>query len=225
MRKPEMDLNLYLSATAIVNADHPAVVAYAAAHAGIQDPKARAIALYYAVRDGIRYDGYRLELTAEGLCASHVLETGRGWCVSKAVLLAACCRATGIPARLGYADVKNHLSTERMRQLMRTDEFYWHGYTDIYLSGEWFKATPAFNIELCRKFRIKPLEFDGTADSIYHPFDEDGRQHMEYLRYRGEYADVPLALIKQDFAEKYPHLADLRAGDFDREVERETLGA
>lgn len=220
-----MDLNPYLAPTPIVDADHPAVVAYATAQTrGIDEPIARAIALYYSVHDGIRYDGYALELTAEGLSASHALATGRGWCVSKAVLLTACCRVVGIPARLGYADVKNHLSTARMREQMGTDEFYWHGYSDIYLDGNWFKATPAFNIELCRKFRLKPLEFDGTADSIYHAFDEDGRQHMEYLRYRGEYADVPLAEMKKDFAVKYPHLAKLHEGDFDREVEAETRG-
>jgi transglutaminase-like putative cysteine protease len=218
-----VDLTHYLSPTATVDADHPTVIAYATAQIhGLEDPTSQTIALYYSVRDGIRYDGYTLDLTTRGLSASRALEIGRGWCVSKAVLLTACCRAVGIPARLGYADVKNHLSTARMREQMGTDEFYWHGYSDIYLGGNWFKATPAFNIELCRKFRLKPLEFDGTADSIYHAFDEDGRQHMEYLRYRGEFADVPLAEIKREFAEKYPHMAKLREGDFDREVDAET---
>ena len=222
MRIPEMALSDFLKATPMVDADHPAVAAYTARQiAGVRGDQARATALYYAVRDGIRYDGYALELTARGLSASHTLERGRGWCVSKAVLLAACCRAAGIPARLGYADVKNHLSTARMRQLMGTDEFYWHGYTDIFLNT-WVKATPAFNIELCQKFRLKPLEFDGTADSLYHPFDEDGRQHMEYLRYRGEFAEVPLVEIKRDFAAHYPHLTELTQGNFDLEVERET---
>ncbi len=219
-----MSTTPYLTPTAIINFDDADVYRYALAQQGDDPaPRARAISLYYAVRDGIRYDGYEIELTTHGLCASHTLRRGRGWCVSKAVLLAAVCRAVGIPARLGYADVRNHLSTERMRQLMGTDTFVFHGYTDIQLDGNWFKATPAFNIELCRKFRLKPLEFDGTADSIYHPFDEDGRQHMEYLRYRGEYADVPLAEIRATFAEIYPHLAQLKGGDFDRDVERETV--
>lgn len=217
-------MDAYLRATAIVDADHPTIFDYTEAQlAGVPgDDRSRAIALYYAIRDGIRYDGYEIHLTPEGLSASRTLATGRGWCVSKAVLLAACCRAAGIPARLGYADVKNHLSTARMRELMGTDEFYWHGYTDIHLDGQWFKATPAFNVELCRKFRLKPLEFDGTADSIYHPFDEDGRQHMEYLRYRGEFADVPLAQIRETFAQRYPQMGGLQQGDFDREVDQET---
>jgi transglutaminase-like putative cysteine protease len=218
-----MDLTPFLAPTAMVDADHPRIVEVTAQHLGaLRGDTARAIALYYAVRDGIRYDGYEIELTPQGLSASHTLARGRGWCVSKAVLLAACCRAAGIPARLGYADVKNHLSTARMREFMGTDEFYWHGYTDIYLNERWVKATPAFNLELCRKFRLTPLEFDGTEDSIYHPFDEDGRQHMEYLRYRGEFADVPLSAIRRDFAARYPQLAQLRGADFDEEVARET---
>jgi transglutaminase-like putative cysteine protease len=107
--------------------------------------------------------------------ASSVLAAGHGWCVTKAALLAAACRAAGIPARPGFADVRNHLSTERMRQTMTTDVFAWHGYTDIWLDGAWRKATPAFNVELCERFGLLPLEFDGQADSIYHPFDPRGQ--------------------------------------------------
>ncbi len=197
--------------------------AFAKEHRGAKaDPRSRAVALYYAVRDRFRYDPYKIELTAEGLSASHVLEVGHGWCVSKAVLLAAVCRADGIPARMGFADVRNHLSTERMRQTMKTDVFYWHGYTAILLDGQWLKATPAFNLSLCEKFRLKPLEFDGTADSIYHPFDLAGNRHMEYLNFRGEMADVPVDDIRATFAEFYPALADNTPADFDADVRRET---
>lgn len=220
--RSDPDPETCLGASAIVDAKHPAVADYAARHALGSDPTARAVALYYAVRDDIRYDAYGIELTPTGLSASRALATGRGWCVSKAVLLAACCRAVGIPAALGYADVRNHLSTERMRRTMQTDIFYWHGYTAIWLGGRWVKATPAFNRELCEKFRIHTLEFDGREDSIYHPCDLDGRQHMEYLAYRGEFVDVPLAAMQADFSRYYPHLTEgLVEGDFDREVDAE----
>jgi transglutaminase-like putative cysteine protease len=213
-----------LKPTPAVNSDHPSVVAFGEASTkGAGNDVERAVQLYYAVRDGIRYDPYSLVLTVAGLSASATLEAGRGWCVPKAILLAACCRAQGIPARLGYADVRNHLSTERLRQSMGTDVFYWHGYTAIELEGQWVKATPAFNIELCEKFRIKPLEFDGTADSIYHPFDLDGRQHMEYLRFRGEYDDVPLDEIMATFVKHYSgNMVEAPSGDFDHDVEEET---
>lgn len=213
-----------LQPTAIIDSDHPAVREYAIQHSREGDSdRDNAVALYYGIRDGFRYDAYSIDLTPEGLRASHVLEIERGWCVTKANLLAACCRAIGIPARLGYADVRNHLSTERMRKHMDTDLFIWHGYTAILLDGNWVKATPAFNIELCEKFRLLPLEFDGREDSIYHPFDLDGRQHMEYVTFRGEFTDVPLDAIVQDMARTYPKLMEtMDKGDFDREVAAET---
>ena len=213
--------------TVMVECDAPAVREFALGHTlDHQSPLDCAVALYYAVRDGIRYDAYGLDLSVPGLRATTTLETGRGWCVSKAILLAAACRALGIPAALGYADVRNHLSTERMRQTMKTDVFYWHGYTAILLEGRWVKATPAFNVELCDRIRIRALEFDGREDSIYHPLDLDGRQHMEYLAYRGEFADVPLAEMSADFRKYYPGVNEsLAGGDFDRDVNAETARA
>jgi transglutaminase-like putative cysteine protease len=223
MPAPAEDLTPYLAATPVVDALHPAVAAFARRHTSDDaDPRARAVRLYYAVRDGIRYDPYSIELTPEGLAASRTLAAGRGWCVAKAVLLAAAARAVGIPARLGFADVRNHLSTARMRALMDTDVFHWHGYTAFHLEGAWVKATPAFNVELCERFRLAPLEFDGRADSLYHPFDLDGRRHMEYLRQRGEYADVPLEAIRETFQEAYRWDGDWNRADFQAEVQEET---
>ena len=218
-----------LAPTGIVDADHPEVVSFARTHSeSCASDRERAVALYYAVRDGFRYDPYNAVVTPESLRASATLELGRGWCVSKAILLAAACRAIGIPARLGFADVVNHLSTERMRQSMETDVFYWHGYTSIHLPMEqgWVKATPAFNIELCEKFGLLPLEFDGREDSLYHPFDREGQRHMEYVNERGEYDDVPFEEIVATFRERYPDAmnASMLSGDFERDVEAETRG-
>ncbi len=215
--------SIYLQPTATIESNHPAVRAFAEeSAAGAKNQVGTAVALYYAVRDGIRYDPYQVVLRVDGFKASTTLAAGRAWCVPKAILLAACCRALGIPARLGFADVRNHLSTERMRQNMKTDVFLWHGYTEIWLDGRWLKATPAFNVELCHKFRLKPLEFDGRTDSIYHPFDLDGNRHMEYLNFRGEYADTPVEAIADSFRKFYtPLLAATELADFDADVARE----
>ena len=217
-----------LAATPLVDSDHPAIRAFAARRATGGEDIERAVALYYAVRDGFRYDPYRVDLSPDGMRASTVLAAGYGWCVNKAALLAAAARAAGIPARLGFADVRNHLSTERMRQTMTTDVFIWHGYTELFLEGAWRKATPAFNVELCQRFGLRPLEFDGRADSIYHPFDLAGNRHMEYLRERGSYADIPLAQLLTDFRATYPRwlhggetASALRQADFLQDVARE----
>jgi transglutaminase-like putative cysteine protease len=217
------DMTPYCEASATVDSDNPAVREFALRNTGSSlDLKGQAISLYYAVRDGIRYDPYTLDLTINGLKASTTLSAQRGWCVSKAILLAACCRVVKIPARLGFADVRNHLTTARMRTIMKTDVFFWHGYTSIFLDGQWVKATPAFNIELCERFRLRPLEFDGMNDSIYHPFDLEGNMHMEYLRYRGEFADVPLDDMMDTFRREYqPDESWNQEADFEREVELE----
>lgn len=219
-----MNLDPYLTPTPTIESAHTAVRTFIAEHDAHQmaDPTECAVRLYYAVRDGFRYDPYQIDVSVEGLKATTTLAVKRGWCVSKAILLAACCRAQGIPARLGFADVRNHLSTERMRQHMKTDLFLWHGYTDIFLEGQWVKATPAFNIELCEKFRLRPLEFNGREDSIYHPFDLDGNRHMEYLNLRGHYVDTPIAAIAQTFQEHYATLlSETETADFDQDVEFE----
>ena len=218
------DLNVYLKFTPILNFDVEEVKDYAVKNAGQSpDPKEKAVALYYAVRDQIRYDPYKFDLSIDGLCASTTIRDGRAWCVPKAALLAACCRSMGIPARLGFADVKNHLSTARMRNTMQTNVFYWHGYTSIYVDGKWVKATPAFNIELCEKFQLIPLEFDGEKDSIYHSFDLVGNRHMEYLRFRGEFDDIPMDLMKETFGKHYGGFSGAMGdADFDREVDLET---
>lgn len=189
------------------------------------DPRDQAVKLYYAVRDGIRYDPYRIDLSVQGLKASKVLADGFGWCVvPKAALLAAACRAVGIPARVGLADVRNHLSTARLREAMGTDMFYGHGYTAIELDGRWIKATSAFNVELCNKMNMHTLEFDGTKDSIYHPFDLAGQRHMEYVRFRGEFDDMPRQEILAIFAQHYPRMARLDDASWEQDVAGETLG-
>jgi transglutaminase-like putative cysteine protease len=206
-----------------VDADHPDVIAFArTVTAGAADDRERAVRLSAAVRDGFRYDPYTVDLSPEGLRASRVLATGRGWCVTKAALLAAACRVVGVPARVGYADVRNHLSTQRLREAMGTDEFLWHGYTAIHLGGRWLKSTPSFNIELCHTMQLTPLDFDGESDAVMHAFDETGQRHMEYLRFRGEFDDVPVDAIRATFDECYPNLARLDKKSFDRDVAAES---
>ncbi len=224
MRPTDKDPDIFLRSTPTIDFDSEVVKEFVAKNSATNSSDLdRAISLYYAVRDQIRYDPYTFSSDLNDYSATHTLNTGRGWCVPKAILYAACCRAIGIPARLGYADVRNHLSTENLRRLMGTDIFYWHGYTDVFLNGKWVKATPAFNIELCEKFRLQPLEFDGLEDSIYHPFDLDGQKHMDYLNYHGEFADLPFARMMSYFTRFYPDFIGLVGrGDFDREVALET---
>lgn len=192
---------------------------------GNNSPTEKAIALYYAVRDQIRYDPYDLRYSRTAMKASSILKKKSGYCVSKAVLLAALGRQQHIPCRLGFADVTNHLSTAKLRKKMGTDLFVYHGYTEMYLNGKWLKATPAFNLSLCEKFNVKPLEFDGTKDSIFHACNTLGQKHMEYVRDHGNFADLPFAEIFAVYGRTYPkffeHFGGRRHHDFSAEAAAE----
>jgi len=208
-----------------VDSDAPAIVAFARQACGdAADDITKAVRLYYAVRDGIVYTPYCDFRSRETFRASACLSRGAGFCVAKAALLAAAARAVGIPARVGFADVRNHLTTPKLRRLMGSDTFYYHGYTELYLAGKWVKATPAFDRRLCEKFGVRPLEFDGQEDSLFHPYDAGGRRHMEYIRDRGPAVDVPVDEILAIFSRYYPHLtaetASAPATRFRREAEQ-----
>jgi transglutaminase-like putative cysteine protease len=205
--KCDMDdaLKIYVTPTAIIDSDHPAVAAHAAAaiRETENDPVVKAVRLYYVVRDGIWYDPYLPFYKPEHYRASRVLDAGRAFCIGKAALLCALGRASGIPSRVGFADVRNHLTTRQLREFMGTDVFVFHGYTEFLLEGRWVKATPAFNIELCRRHRVKPLDFDGHADGLFQPYNEESRRFMEYVRDHGAFTDVPVPRIVSAWEEAY----------------------
>lgn len=191
----------WLAVTRFLDHDADAVATFArdAVGASTGDVE-RAVALFHAVRDGIRYDPYDISYAPDDYRASTIAASTRNWCVPKSVLLVAAARHVGIPARLGFADVRNHLTTEKLSARMGTDLFAWHGYAELLLpdpqagaaAHRWFKLSTAFNIELCERFGVEVLEFDGTADALMHPYDRAGNRHMEYVRERGSYDELPL---------------------------------
>ena len=218
----------YLGPTYYIDSDHPDVIEFA--DRNIKDEQTiieKAICLYYAVRDNIRYDPYSIETIKESMKASYVLKKRRGYCVAKAVLLAACARSQNIPARLGFADVNNHLNTNKLRKLMGTDIFYYHGFTELFLNNQWVKATPAFNIDLCNNFNVKPLEFNGTDDSIFHPFDKSGNKHMEYIKDHGSFADLPweriMAVVQKAYLQYFQN-TKRQSSNFTKEALKENQG-
>jgi transglutaminase-like putative cysteine protease len=211
----------FLEPTRFIDSDAANVREFArVAATGARDDVERAIALYRAVREHVLYDPYVDISKPASYRASEVLALGRGYCVGKASLLAAAARAAGVPARVGYADVRNHMTSPRLYEALGTDIFRWHSYTDLYVDGRWGKATPAFNASLCDRLGVHVLEFDGRNDSLFQQFDRSGRRHMEYLRDRGVYADVPFEVILDDFRVHYPALLSKAglSGDFQAEA-------
>ncbi|GAB3931657.1 transglutaminase family protein [Kribbella albertanoniae] len=166
-------------------------------------PTTNATELYYAVRDGIFYEVYDADLSPEGLKASSTVRAKSGFCLHKSAVYAAAVRAVGIPSRLVYGDVRNHLASPRLIEHIGGDVFF-HGLTQVHLNGKWVKATPVFNKMLCKLYGMEALEFDGTSDSLYHPY-ADGGGSMEFLKDHGSFDDVPYDFVIATMRAKHPN--------------------
>ena len=183
----------FLAPTSIIDSNHRSVRDFAMETiGGSKDPVERAVRLYLAARDSILYDPYSPFYLPEHFRASYVLKRGKSFCVPKASLLCALGRASGIPSRVGLADVRNHLATKQLIDFLGSDLFVTHGFVEFYLEGKWVKATPAFNRSLCRIHKVLPLEFNGREDSLFQPYNMNNQKFMEYVNFYGTYADVPV---------------------------------
>jgi transglutaminase-like putative cysteine protease len=200
----DQDFDRYLRPTAIIDSDHATVAAFALDAVGdAKGPVDRAVKLYLAVRDGIRYDPYSPFHLPEHYRASSVLQRRRSFCIPKASLLCALGRVCRIPSRVGFGTVRNHLATKQLIDYMGSNLFVYHGFVEFYLEGKWVKATPAFNKELCARHQVPPLEFNGREDSLFQPYNLSNQRYMEYEEYSGSYDDIPVAVILEAWNRAY----------------------
>ncbi|MBN1635818.1 MAG: transglutaminase family protein [Deltaproteobacteria bacterium] len=198
----------YLASTYFIDFEHPAVKNMLA-HCLVDDELAereKAVRLFYAVRDGIRYNPRVEAFIRDTNKVSRVIAYGEGFCVQKALVLIALARSVSIPARLGLADIVNHLITGELIDAMGTNIFTCHGYVELYLDGKWIKATPTFDAGMCQKKGLQDVEFDGKHDAVLPERDLAGNRHIEYLQYFGTYADMPFEFIMEKWQEHYPNL-------------------
>lgn len=169
-------------------------------------PGERATRLFYGVRDGLRYDVYDADLRREAMRASAILSAKTGFCIHKSIVYVAAARSLGIPARLAFVDVRNHIASPRLIELVGGDVFRFHAYAEVWLDGRWYKVTPVFNRTLCLLFGVQPLEFDGTSDAVAQPFDSKGNRYLEILHHHGSFDDFPFDLCMTVLGTHHPRL-------------------
>jgi transglutaminase-like putative cysteine protease len=199
----------YLKPTEFIDSDHAAVREFAEHHTADSNTDIeRAVKLYYAVRDGFQYDPYLLDLRRDSMKASALLNKTSGYCIEKALLLAASARASGVPSRLSFYNVRNHIATERLAQILEKDYLVFHGAAEMYLDGKWIKATPAFNKRLCDYLGVGAIEFDGTSDAIFQEYDHEGNVFMEYLHDYGAFDDMPYQMYLDELGRHYPNITN-----------------
>lgn len=214
-------LCVFLAPAEYVDSGDPGILSTANEIAPIGSASEKARAFFYAVRD-LRYQAKNFDDLGE-YRASSVLKRRRGYCVGKASLFVALCRAAGIAARPAFADVRNHLASPRLREMMNTDLFAWHGYAEVALSGRWVKVSPTFDARLCRQYGVTPLEFDGRSDALLQSFDNSGRS-MTYVTQHGAFHDIPARFLVAELNRLYPRVCKaMREGTFspDRDQEAE----
>ena len=189
-----LQMGKYLTPTPIIDCDSPAIQEKTKdLTKGQENVIEKAKSLFYFVRDEIKYNMYVSKSLPEHFRASNTLSRREGYCVQKAVLLVALARAAGIPAGLGFARLRNNLLPEKTVKWLGTNILPFHGYAELYLNGKWVKATPAFDLKMCERNRIIPVEFDGKNDAMFHSHNRDGKLHIGYLRHLGHYFnDLPL---------------------------------
>lgn len=201
------NLSAYTRASYFINSDNSDVINYAKKHTCPDDsPKEKAVKLYNAVRDNFYYDPYKLDFKKESMRAGYLINQKKAYCIEKAIILAAVYRSVGLPARVGFANVRNHIGTERLEKFLGTNLLVFHGYTQVKINSKWLKATPAFNKELCDKLNVSVLEFDAEQNSIFQEFDKKGSKYMNYEHYYGEFADLPYDLMMREMKKHYAHL-------------------
>ena len=189
----ENSMDEYLASTETIDSDSGPIRDTAlAVTSGMRTDTDKAVALFYFVRDRIRFNPYVPAHLFEHNRASTVLDRAEGLCYQKSIVLTAMARFLGIPARLRFADIRNHQLSDKFREMMcGSNILIYHGYNELHLGGRWVSATPAYDLKMCLEHGFVPVEFDGVNDAKFHPRTSAGEPHIEYIREHGHYADLP----------------------------------
>jgi len=161
----------FLQATAIIDCDHPQIIAAAreiAGDAATDEQTTRQFFLW--VRDQVRHSS-DCQIPTVTCTASQVLEHRVGFCFAKSHLLAALLRAKNIPAALSY-----------QRLLLNSEDktYCLHGLVSVYLQKHgWYRIDPRGNKPGIKTDFCPPVE--QLAFSLKYPGE---------FNVPGRYADV-----------------------------------
>jgi len=201
----EMETDQYLSPTFFIDCDSVSIRKQSREVIGSEiREREKATNLFFFVRDKIKYSLYAPRASPKDFRASQILSRGEGYCVQKAVLLVALARAADISARLRFSTIRNHLTPPELLEKRGTNVFAYHGLAELYIEDSWIKATPTYDLDYCKKTGTIPVHFDGTKDALLPPRALDGRPHIEYLKDRGFFKDLPFdELRRASISSKY----------------------
>jgi transglutaminase-like putative cysteine protease len=178
----------YLRPTEVIDSDHPDVVAKARELTrDCRSDKEKLERIYYFVRD-LPYDilaAFR-DLAEGRRRASDVLNAGHAFCMGKASSFVALCRASGIPARIGFQQLHcpdKPFMSEEVRRLWGDRTLPWHSLGEAQLGGKWLKLDATIDAATAAaKGRPYTQQFDGEHDipTVEGPILKDLASHADY---------------------------------------------
>lgn len=215
------DLDAYLAATEIIDSDARSVISRVQeikAGCLTDNPVELARKLFLFARDGVPFSRFVKVGTKDDFKASVTLQRNKGYCGQKGVLLAALARAGGIPSRIGLADIANHAVAPQMLKLLKTNIFKVHVFVEMYLDGDWVRATPAFDTATCNRVGWPIAQFGGKADGMLASELANGDRFIEYVKFYDTYADFPYDLV---MTEMYGFYGEDTMGQWQKHAEKQ----
>lgn len=198
----DFNMEMFLKATPTIDVGHERIIETASkVTRGCSNDEEKAIRLFYFVRDSIKYSFHMISVFIEDFRASRILEWGQGYCVQKAVLLAALGRAAGVPSRLVFAKIRNHKAPAQILEKIGTPIFPRHGYNQFFLNGRWVSAAATFDKELCERNRLPTVEFDGKNDAILPKKGLKGEPYIDYVEKFPPREDLPFDWIVEKISQ------------------------
>ncbi|MHA1331896.1 MAG: transglutaminase domain-containing protein [Candidatus Hodarchaeales archaeon] len=202
-----MDFSIYTKPTYFLDSSSQSIKELAARLSKGLEERTDIVKSYFEyVRDNIKYSVKDFQLqNKDEFKASVTLEKKKGFCIPKAILLAALLRAHPdgpIPSRLHFVDIINHRSPKYLQEIMGTNVFVFHGFTEVYL-GKWIKLTPSFDSDLCTRHNLPVCEFNGDNDAIFASKDNNGNPFVEYVHDYGTFEDLPYKKMVERISSYY----------------------
>ncbi len=156
----------YLQSTAVIDCDHPTIVAAAAEIVGdAMDDEEIARRCFLWVRDSVRHSSDH-GIPVVTCTASDVLRHRAGFCYAKSHLLAALLRARGIPAALCY---------QRLSFDPSGSAFFLHGLVAVHLRRHgWYRIDPRGDKDGVASDFCPPVERLPYAPSLDGESDIEG---------------------------------------------------
>ena len=188
-----MNPNSSLRPTYCIDSDAKPIVRKASElTASIRNSRDKVLRIFAFVRDEIPYNFAPDVRNRSHFKASHTLEMGNGFCMQKAALFAALCRASGIPARIGFQDIRDYMIVGDFLRLMGTNELSHHGMNAVFLNGRWVMADCTLDSGLANRKRYRLVEFDGARHALLPKTSRTGKPHFDILKQYRFYNDTPL---------------------------------